>query len=146
MLNFQVPQFIEVEDKIFGPLTFRQFIYVVGGAGASFMLWVYLPYHWLAIILMTPILGLAFLLAFYKVNNRSFILILEAAFHYIMTHKLYLWQHKEAGKRGEGSGAEAEISNKFAALGQEKALNIPKLSESKLKDLSWSLDVREKIK
>lgn len=142
MQNFQVPQFIEVEDKIFGPLTFRQFIYVVGGAGASFMLWVYLPYHWLAIIFIAPIMVLALLLAFYKVNNRSFILILEAAFRYTVTHKLYLWQHNDPKQEGKAPTA----SDKFAALGQERALNIPKLSGSKLKDLSWSLDVREKVK
>ena len=27
-MQYQVPQFIEVEDKIFGPLTFKQFLYI----------------------------------------------------------------------------------------------------------------------
>jgi hypothetical protein len=30
VMEYQVPQFIEVEDKIFGPLTWKQFIYWVG--------------------------------------------------------------------------------------------------------------------
>src|SRR3990172_12458701 len=42
-MQFQVPQFIEIEDKIFGPLTFKQFIYVAGGAGACYLLWRVLP-------------------------------------------------------------------------------------------------------
>ncbi|TSC80302.1 MAG: hypothetical protein G01um101429_152 [Parcubacteria group bacterium Gr01-1014_29] len=33
MQQFQVPQFIEVEDKIFGPLTTKQFFYLLGGGG-----------------------------------------------------------------------------------------------------------------
>ncbi len=32
-MRFEVPQFIDVEDKIFGPFTFKQFLYLAGGAG-----------------------------------------------------------------------------------------------------------------
>ncbi|TSC61742.1 MAG: SsrA-binding protein, partial [Parcubacteria group bacterium Athens0416_74] len=32
-MQFQVPQFIEVEDKIVGPLTFKQFVFIAGGLG-----------------------------------------------------------------------------------------------------------------
>lgn len=138
MLNFQVPQFIEIEDKIFGPLTFKQFVYIAGGGGIAFMIWVYVPVHWLAIALMTPVIALGLALAFYKVNNRSFILIMEAAFRYLLTHKLYIWKRAEP-LAGTGRGAEAVAD-------RPRALAIPKLSESKLKDLSWSLDIREKIK
>ncbi|NCT02072.1 PrgI family protein, partial [Candidatus Parcubacteria bacterium] len=34
-MRFEVPQFIEVEDKIFGPLTWRQFLYLSGGLGMA---------------------------------------------------------------------------------------------------------------
>lgn len=139
MLNFQVPQFIEIEDKIFGPLTFKQFVYVAGGGGLAFMLWVYISPRWLAVIFIIPVVALALSLAFYKVNSRPFVLILEAAFTYLMTHKLYIWKHDEPVKTGNKA-------EKTTTLGQPRALNVPKLSESKLKDLSWSLDIREKIK
>ena len=42
-MRFQVPQFIEVEDKIFGPLTFKQFVYVTGGVGLAVILFLFLP-------------------------------------------------------------------------------------------------------
>jgi hypothetical protein len=29
-MQFRVPQFIDIEDKLFGPLTFKQFIYLAG--------------------------------------------------------------------------------------------------------------------
>src|SRR3989344_2665997 len=35
-MEYQVPQFIEVEDKIIGPLTLKQFIYLAGEAGFSY--------------------------------------------------------------------------------------------------------------
>ena len=41
-MRFQVPQFIEIEDKIFGPLTIKQFIYIAGGAGLCFILFRFL--------------------------------------------------------------------------------------------------------
>ena len=34
-MQFQVPQFIETEDKVVGPLTLRQFMYIAGAGAAS---------------------------------------------------------------------------------------------------------------
>ena len=48
-MRFQVPQFIEIESKIFGPLTLKQFIYLIGGGGIIFILYALLPF-WLMII------------------------------------------------------------------------------------------------
>ena len=42
-MRFQVPQFIEVEDKIFGPLTLKQFLYTAGGAAVGFIIWSIFP-------------------------------------------------------------------------------------------------------
>ena len=93
-MNFQVPQFIEIEDKIFGPLTFKQFVYVAGGGGLAFIFWTYLPR-----LIALPLVGLAIIfglaLAFYKINNRPFIYALEAGLRYFVGRKLYLWQRQE---------------------------------------------------
>ncbi len=133
-MNFQVPQFIEVEDKIFGPLTFKQFIYLAGGAGAIFIIYTLLPL-WLGVWLMIPVALLALALAFYKINNRSFIYVLEASFNYLLHAKLYLWQRKS------GVAQATQI-----VLGAEQPVAVPKLSASKLRDLAWSLDVKENLK
>ncbi len=134
-MNFQVPQFIEVEDKIFGPLTFKQFVYLAGSAGTIYLLFHFLP-RFLAAIPMVAvgIFGLA--LAFYKVNNRPFIAITESAFRYLLTHKLYLWKREAKTLTGTTLGE----------LGRTKPLAIPKLSASRLKDLAWSLDIHEKLR
>ena len=36
-MQFQVPQFIEIEDKIIGPFTGRQFAFLLGGFGGGFI-------------------------------------------------------------------------------------------------------------
>src|SRR3989344_2722197 len=103
-MRFQVPQFIEVEDKIFGSLTFKQFVYIAGGVGISVVLFIFLP-KFLAVIIALPILIFAAALAFYKINNKPFINVVEAFVKYTLTSKLYLWKKEErkpvAGPRGE---------------------------------------------
>ena len=131
-MRYQVPQFIEVEDKIFGPLTFKQFVYLAGGAGASFLLWRFLP-NFFALILIAPIIALTLALAFYRMHNKPFIEIIESAFKYTMGHKLYVWQ-KEPKKKIAKSAVEIK-----------EQVSVPRLSDSKLEELSWSLDINDKL-
>ena len=94
-MRFQTPQFIEIEDKIFGPLTLKQFIYLAGSGGVVFVLYKFLPIY-ISIFFIVPIAGLGLALAFYKINNKPFIFTMEAAFGYVLGAKLYLWK-KEPG-------------------------------------------------
>jgi hypothetical protein len=69
MLQFTVPQFIDVESTIIGPITIRQFlIIVVGGiiVGASYKIFDFSLF--IAITIVTGILVLLF--GFYKINGR----------------------------------------------------------------------------
>src|SRR3954470_17813630 len=97
-MQFQVPQFIEVEDKIFGPLTFKQFIYVLGGLGAAYILWRVLPIYVAAPFILV-VGGLAAALAFFQFNGRPFILGLESAFYFFFGSKLYLWNNELKQKK-----------------------------------------------
>ncbi len=94
-MRFEVPQFIEIEDKIVGPFTWRQFVYIAGGTGLLVTLWFILDSIILFALIGLPIGALAGSLAFQKVNNRPFSIFLEALFSYITRHKLYLWRKTE---------------------------------------------------
>ena len=135
-MHYQVPQFIEIEDKIFGPLTLKQFIYVAGGAGLCLIFFSLLPLY-LTIILSVPVLAFSAGLAFYQVNGRPLVIALEHAFGYFFGHKLYLWKQRQF-KPGVPSGQ--------PALAQAAPQIVPKLSESKLKDLAWSLNIKDRAK
>ncbi|MCA9363614.1 PrgI family protein [Candidatus Kaiserbacteria bacterium] len=93
-MRFEVPQFIDVEDKIFGPFTWKQFVYLAGGAGAAVMLFIVLPFFFFLLI-GGPIIALAVFLAFHQVNNRPFSAFLESFVHYTTRKKLYLWKRAE---------------------------------------------------
>ncbi len=93
-MQFEVPQFIEIEDKIFGPLTWRQFLYLGGGGGMGAVLFFTTPFI-IFLIIGLPLALLAGALAFYPVNNRPFSFFLEAIIGYLRAHKMYLWKRKE---------------------------------------------------
>ena len=131
-MRFQVPQFIEIEDKLFGPLTFKQFIYLAGGIGFSVVLFLFLP-KFLAIIMALPIMLFAAALAFYKVNDKPFANMVEAFVKYALTDKLYIWKKEPPSLKSSGEPREKKIEQVY----------VPKLSESKLKELTWSLDIKE---
>lgn len=91
-MQFEVPQFIEIEDKIFGPLTWRQFVYLAGGGGIAVVL--FLISFILFLLIGLPIAALAVALAFFPFNNQPFSRLLESMYNYALGHKLYLWQQK----------------------------------------------------
>ena len=134
-MRFHVPQFIEVEDKVFGPFTVKQFIYLAGGGAIIFIFYVFLPL-WLTIILALPIGGLSIALAFYKIHGQPFIRMIENALSYLAKPKLYLWQKKERVQKTEVAKEPATKPAPYA----------PRLTKSKLKDLAWSLDIQQELK
>lgn len=137
-MEYQVPQFIEVEDKIVGPLTLRQFIYVAGAGGLCIVFFVYLPILF-AFLASIPVVAFAAALTFYKVNGKSFIEIVEAGFNYYMGAKFFLWKHERPGAGDQSAAASAAAAAETSAL---KAHGTPKLTRGKLSELAWSLDIK----
>lgn len=132
-MQFKVPQFLEIEDKIFGPFTFKQFAYLAGGGGMCFVIYRAMGLFWGAI----PILavgGLSLALTFYRPNNKPFVDMLQSGIKYSLQSKLYLWK-----KRPVDTKIQTERMRAQSKQGVE--IETPKLTEGRLKDLAWSLDV-----
>ena len=135
-MRFQVPQFIGVEDKVFGPFTVKQFVYLVGGGAVCYIIYRFLPLF-LAIIFITPVATLSIALAFAKVNGKPFVFTLEAAVKYYLGTKLYLWRRdKNTSKK---TAAKDEAPDTLVNI------SMPSLSESKLKDITWALDINKSV-
>ncbi len=95
-MQFQVPQFIETEDKIVGPLSLRQFVYVVIAVGISVMFY-FLLHAWAWILLSLPVLGGGFAFAFVKVNGRPFAQLVNSALSFYWKPQKYVWQAENPG-------------------------------------------------
>ena len=132
-MQHQVPQFIEVEDKIFGPLTAKQFFYITAGASIIFIMYVFFQL-WLVVVIGVPVGGFFAALAFLKLNGVPFIRIVSNAISYSSSNRLFLWK-----KTPKAVKTEKEI------LGTQLELSGMKLTQNKLQDLSWSLDVQKSL-
>ncbi len=126
-----MPQFIEVEDKIVGPLTLRQFIYIAAGIGLGIICYIYLPL-WIAFPLIALVAAAAGALAFYKMNGKPLIEILEAGFNYLIGAKFFLWRHEN----------EKAVGTPVKEKPQTAVATAPRISRGKLSELAWSLDVK----
>ena len=97
-MEFPVPQFIEMETKIVGPFTWRQFLFVGGAGTIIFFLYFVLKnlqVSFLVFVIIAIILGvLAFALAFVKVGGRPIPTVLISFITYSVSSKIYLWRKK----------------------------------------------------
>lgn len=83
MEQFTVPQFIDVEDKIIGPITTRQFIILLATGLLIFILYkllAFTPFIIIAIILF----GAGGTIAFIRINGQPF--------HFFMLNALQTWR------------------------------------------------------
>lgn len=71
MQQFVVPQFIEVEDKIFGPVTTRQFLILLVSGLIVFLAYKYADFA-LFLFVLVFVGGSSLVFAFVKVNGQTF--------------------------------------------------------------------------
>lgn len=111
-MQFQVPQFIETEDKIIGPLTLKQFLYIAAAGGLSFICFFFLKtWLWLIITMILGTAGAA--LAFIKINGRPLPKVLIAALGYYWKPRLYLWKRADATEESEPRSEDQEKPKSF---------------------------------
>jgi hypothetical protein len=107
-MQFQVPQFLDVEDKIFGPLTLKQFLYLAGAAAASFILFFALEeWLWITFTVFLGVIGAS--LAFVKYNGRPLIYMLSHAIKFAWQPKIYLWHYVAAAQESPKLQSSAKI-------------------------------------
>lgn len=136
-MEFQVPQFIDIQDKIFGQFTFIQVVYLAGGASFSYVLWQSLPFI-IGVPLIFGVLALSFSLAFFPEDRygRPFVGIMESALRfYLINTKLYTWkQIPKTQKKKTSKKAQNTLS-----------VSVPNISDSSLKDMMWGLGVKKEM-
>ncbi len=93
-MNFTIPQFIEMESKIVGPLTFKQFVFVAIGTTLSFVIYfsvgkASMP---LALALIAIIEGGAGALAFVKIDGIDIIKVIQHSIAFAIAPQVFLWQ------------------------------------------------------
>lgn len=107
MTNFKVPQNVQREDTIIGPVTMRQLIICGGGGAITYIIYValakkYYAEVWLLPVALSAILTLTF--AFVKVHGMTFMRFLLYLIEYMFLPK------KRVFVKGAGDVFVSEIS------------------------------------
>jgi len=127
MQQVVVPQFLDVEDKIIGPITVRQFIEMLVG-GIIIVIFYKLFDFSLFIFSGLIVFSLDVVLAFAKINGQSFHLFLLNFVQTMRSPKLKTWRKDislKTNRKGELQSEEEKISPVRLA----KPLSSSKISE-----------------
>ncbi|MBU6500459.1 MAG: PrgI family protein [Patescibacteria group bacterium] len=110
-MQFQVPQFIQTEDKLVGPFTIKQFVYV-GSAGILSFLLYFTVQPWLFAMLSIFLVGGSLALAFIRVEGRALPSVVLSAFGFYWKPQVYVWQpeNPETVKGSDGLGVSGNFS------------------------------------
>ncbi|MBM3281163.1 MAG: PrgI family protein [Candidatus Harrisonbacteria bacterium] len=87
-MNFQVPQFIDIEDRIIGPLTLKQFGYLAIAFLLSFFsFFIFTFLIWVLITLLVAAISILF--AFIRYNERPFSILFLSVVSFAFHKKKY---------------------------------------------------------
>lgn len=135
VIQYKVPQKIDLEDKIIGPLTLVQFMYLMGGGMAVYVV-MNLGSTVLFIFLGLPIALLALALAFLKIQDQPFAKFLLASIMFVVRPKERFWQKDIQKERFE-----SEITSLQKEKKPEKKIEVKSVNKSELEKLAQALDV-----
>jgi hypothetical protein len=88
---FNIPQFIDKEDKIVGPLTAKQLGWMFAAGGVMLILWAVLDIS-AFIMASIPVMAIFGALAFYRPNNMSLIAFIFTSVRFFFRPKMYIWK------------------------------------------------------
>lgn len=131
-MMFNVPQFIDVEDKIVGPLTWRQLLWMIGmGAALLTFFNIFEKIPFVIISIPTVLAFVAF--AFYRPNGFPMTTFVFYAILFLFRPKVAVWERplQEHPKIKEPEKTEEPLSR-----------GAKKIESEKLKELAKILDKR----
>jgi hypothetical protein len=127
---FNVPQFIDIEDKIVGPLTAKQLGWLALGGVILLILFNFLDTS--AFAISCVIVGIIFgALAFYRPYNVSLISFIGSSISFVFRPKVYIW-----GRYAGNVPPVKKMVKKIQPIAVKKRLDSRKIGEiSKRLDL-----------
>lgn len=133
-MQYKIPQNIDLEDRVVGPLTLVQFLYLLSGGIVIYILFtVIAPVNTILFLAFSVPIGLfSFALAFLKIQDQPFPRFVLAFLAYLFKPKAQTWAKE---------GLTPEL---ILASGPEKKASriIPKpIKKSELEKLAQTLDV-----
>lgn len=134
-MQYYIPQFIESESKVIGPLSIKQFFLIAGPI--TFIVILYFIFKNLFIVLSIGIVivGGGIALALFKFQGQDLMAILSHGIMFLLKPKQYIWT-----KKGQERVTLKEIEKVLEQ--KEKTIPVKRVEESKLKKISWEIQTK----
>jgi len=140
-MEFSVPQFIEVETKIVGPFTWRQFIFIGGAGVAIFFLYFIIRHTFFFILIAVFLAAFALSFALIKIGGRPLPYILLHFLGYTISSKIFIWKKKPILSTFVYKKEKIKPKKEEKT---EETLPLKIAEKSRLKDLSTQVELRTK--
>jgi PrgI family protein len=131
--QFVVPQFIDVEDKIFGPVTARQFVILLVAGLSIFAAFKFADFA-LFVFILVVLGGTALVVAFVKINGQPFHYFLLNIVQTLRRPALRVWN------KTYDTGDLKRLREESKVVVMEAAKPIQRFSYSRIRDLSLTVN------
>ena len=128
--QFVVPQFLDVEAKIIGPITARQFLIMLGTLILEFIIYRLFLNVIFLVAFGVPVLSLGIAFAFLKVNGQPFHYMVLSVFQTLRRPGRRVWD-----KSLSDADLKVYLKKEETAVQAEKVVKKP-LEQSRLSELS----------
>lgn len=131
-MQFSVPQFVEIEDRIIGPLTLKQFLILLAGGLIGLFFWSIFKAGFIFFLLTLPTGALFVYLAFGRLNGRPVLANIPNFIKFLTTPKVRVFYR---------SGEKTLVLTKKKPLEElPKQQQEEEAVKSRLKRLAYLLD------
>jgi len=101
MAQYSVPQFVDRETRLIGPLTVRQILTLGAAAGLLFIIFFILDFFAFTIAVVV-VSAVALALAFVQINGKPLLYLLTSFLNFFLQPRTYLWKRRSNESEKEG--------------------------------------------
>ncbi|MDD3498712.1 MAG: PrgI family protein [Candidatus Moranbacteria bacterium] len=131
-MHYNVPQFIDIEDTIVGPLTAKQLLWLFGMGAVLLLIWFVVREKGVFIMLAIPIALIFGALAFYRPHGQPLVKFIAHALFFFVRPKIYIWK-REGVVRRAAERKTVEKRNRVIerkSISQKEIANLAKILDS----------------
>ncbi|MCL5795789.1 MAG: PrgI family protein [Patescibacteria group bacterium] len=137
-MQYKVPQNIDMQDKIIGPLTLIQFLYLMGGGMIIYIAYEAIGPTFVFFIIALPLGLLTFALTFLKIQDQPFSTFLVSLLFYFLRPKTRVWHKVTEQEKFKEETASVQIKKITKEEAPEKHVE-----KSELEKLAALLDTQD---
>jgi|SRR5579872_834848 len=139
-MQFPVPQFIDVEDKIIGPFTLKQFGFIFGGGIIILGFFKLLGHGFFFFLLSLPVAIVSLIFAFANYNGRKLYNFIPVFFKFMSANKIMVFQQNGGYEQIDVQPLTTERVRAMTAANQAQAETVQEPMQSRLKRIALQLD------